>query len=69
MQLYEMIISAGISASLEEAMRNAVTTVLARHLKQITDTLDGLKDDIRGIKDDVGSIKDDIRDIRRLPCR
>jgi hypothetical protein len=64
MQFYLITVSAGIPASLEDAMQNAVTAVLDRHLEQITHSLDKLKDDIRIMKDNIRIMKDNIRSIQ-----
>jgi len=56
MTLGFIIISAGIPASLQEAMEEAVATVLGRHLEQITNALDDIKTDINTLKGDVSLI-------------
>jgi len=61
MQFYLITISAGIPASLVDAMQNAVTAVLDRHLGEITHSLGELKDNIRTVKDNIRIVKDDIR--------
>ena len=64
--IYLIIISAGVPASLEDAMRNAVADVLDRRLEDISRTLDKLKsmkDDVRIMKEDVRIMKEGIRQL------